>query len=280
MAEAGFTILLMAIVPIIIKGLSANPYTIGLCRLGMAIVFGFFVLRVPRYAGQLSAKQWGVLALIGIIFGAHWLTYFIAIKTATPSIAVLGTSSYGIHLIGLGWLFLGRKPGPIDAVAVTLAVIGNLLVIPEFSLANSTTPGLLWGILSGFLFALLPILHQRNSTIPNNLRAFGQFLFALPVFLIFLPQANWDLSAMEWGGMVYLGLGGTLLAHSLWVRVTTRLNPAVSSLVLYMLTPTTMLLSFLFLDEAMPWQKLAGAALIVGANLSGIIARWRKGSLG
>lgn len=267
---------MMAVVPVVIKGLSANVYTIGLTRLLLAIAVGFFALRAYRDLPGLTLSQWVWLVVIGFVFGIHWLTYFIAIKTATPSIAVLGTSSYGIHLIGLGWLFLRQKPGWMDLIAVTLAIMGNILVVPDLNLDNKITVGLLWGILSGFLFAVLPILHQRNTDLPNSVRAFGQFLFALPVFLFFLPAIDWQLSAIEWVGMLYLGLIGTLLAHSLWVRTTTRLPAAVSSMILYLLTPSTMLISYLALSEAMPWQKLAGAALIIAANVSGLLSRLRK----
>ena len=174
-AEAAISLMFMAGVPVCIKFTSADTFTIAVFRLTLAIVL-ILVFLFPFKKVVFDHKFLLPLALIGAVFAIHWYTYFTSIKMSTASIGILGTSTYGIHLIFLGWIFQGDKPGIFDFFALGLALAGTYLVIPEVSLSNNITSGLLVASLSGFCFALLPILHQRNRHLPDRLRTFGRLM--------------------------------------------------------------------------------------------------------
>src|SRR3712207_8980555 len=57
-------------------------------------------------------------ALPIFLFFAHWLTLFFAIKASSASIAAIGQSTYGVHLLLLGALFVDHRPRLSDIVAV------------------------------------------------------------------------------------------------------------------------------------------------------------------
>lgn len=264
----------MSGVPVFIKYTSANEYTIGIVRLIMAaVLIGLLILyRKERLSLKISHLK--KLAIIGIFFSFHWITYFISIKISTASIGILGASTYGIHLIFLGWIFLKSKPRIIDIFTIIIAFWGTYLIIPEFSFNNNITLGLAISILSGLFFAMLPILHQKNQFIPGNQRALGQYVFAIPLFLLFIPRYNFDLSANDWYSLLYLGIFGTFMAHTLWINVTTKLNTTITSLIFYIIIPITMTVSYFWLGEDMKLNKLLGALLIVSANIVGILSRF------
>ena len=148
--EAGLSLILMAGVPVFIKFTSANPYTIGIFRLSIATLLILLLLKPAKHFRELSYEKTRNLALIGIIFSVHWLTYFFSIKMATASIGMLGASTYGIHLIFLGWIIQKNRPSHFDIIAIAIALTGTYLIIPELSLSNNITAGLLLAILSGF----------------------------------------------------------------------------------------------------------------------------------
>lgn len=274
--EAATTLILMAGVPVFIKFTSANPLTIGLFRLSVATIL-MAVFFIPfKNDRPLNKSMLFPLIIIGVLFAVHWITYFLSIKKATASIGILGMSTYGIHLIFLGWVIRKDKPDPFDFLALAFAVVGTYLIIPEFSFSNNATVGILLGILSGFCFALLPILHQKYHFIPDRIRIFGQFFFAWIVFIFFVPGTNWQLEASDWWGLLYLAIPGTFIAHSLWVRVTTRISTTVSSLIFYLIIPMTMLISYFWLKEPMPTPKIAGALLIVFGNILSISKRIKR----
>lgn len=273
--EAAITLVLMAGIPVFIKFTAANTITIGLFRLGLATVLMLVFFRPYRYFKEIKRSMILPLVSMGVLFALHWLTYFWSIKLATASIGILGMSSYGIHLIFLGWAIRRQKPGPFDLIALVIAVFGTYFIVPQFSLSNDTTLGLLLGIVSGLCFALLPILHQQYQHIHERLRIFSQFFFALLVFTFFIPWSNWHIQAADWWALLLLAIPGTFIAHSLWVRVTTHLSTIVSSLIFYIIVPITMVISHFWLEEPMPLEKVVGAAMIIFGNVLSFYGRMK-----
>ncbi len=279
MWEAGIAILLLGCVPVAIKFSSANPYSIGLFRLSVALLAMLCSSGLRQQLRTLSLSQLKALFPIGLIFGLHWLTYFISIKLSSASTAAIGLSSYGIHLMLMGALFQKRFPGWQDLLAFGMVFAGNSLVVPEYSFSSSATIGFLLGVLSGFFYACLPLLHQRHANMPSQLRIFGQFAFAWLLFAMLSPKAEWDLQQQDWLALLFLGIGGTLIAHSLWVRCTTQLSTTVTSIIYYGFVPVALLVSYLVLDEQIDLRKGLGAALVLSGGLLGVLARMKSGSL-
>lgn len=274
LAVALIAITCMAFVPVLVKSTSANEATIGLVRLAIAVsIFSPLIYWWRSYRG-LSRRDWGMLIVIGLVFGGHWLTYFYSIKLATASLAVTGISTYGIHLLVLNWLFNGTRFSIGNWLAIAVCFIGCLLLAPELSLGNEVTLGLLIGVASGLLYAALPLLHQRLQHIPTPTRAWGQFTFALLVFLPLSGNTDWQLTTTDWWQLLALGVVCTVVAHSLWVKVSTELPAMLISTVYYLCIPLSMVLSLLFLGEPITLQKSIGALLIISANLSQSLLPW------
>jgi drug/metabolite transporter (DMT)-like permease len=238
-----------------------------------SILIGLYMIfRKERF--PFSRKHIQKLFVIGVFFSVHWITYFYSIKISTASIGILGASTYGIHLIFLGWIFLSTKPRIVDIFTIVMAFWGTYLIIPEFSLRNNITLGLVLSILSGLFFAMLPILHQKSRFISGTQRALGQYIFAIPLFLFFTSKFDFQLERSDWYSLLYLGIFGTFLAHTLWINVTTKINTTITSLIFYIIIPITMTISYFWLGEEMRLNKLLGALMIVSANIIGIISRF------
>lgn len=267
----------MALVPILIKSVSANVFTIGLGRLGLTVFFISLYFVYKKAYGKINGfRDWFDLFIIGVVFGLHWLTYFLSIKLSSASIGVIGVSTFGIHLLILNWLIKGQRVALFELMAILVCFAGCLMVVPEFSLRNANTTGLLIGVLSGFLYACLPVLHQRASRIPTLTRAWGQFVFALVVFVPFAGQSQWQLAPVDWVKLVVLGLLCTLVAHSMWVKASTELPGVVTGLVYYLYIPIAIVLSAVFLGEEITLPVIAGGLLILSANIGQTIFSWRK----
>lgn len=269
--------LIMGLVPVLVKSVSANVATIGLARLVVTVFFMTLIIFYNRGVRHVkSFRDWGSLSIIGIVFGLHWLCYFISIKLSSASLGAIGVSTFGIHLLLLNWLIKGQKVSWFDCLTVLLCFCGCLLVVPEFNLGNSVTVGLLFGVLSGLLYACLPLLHQRISHIPTLTRAWGQFIFAFIVFLPLSGQSRWDLSGSDWIKLLVLGVLCTLIAHSLWVKASTELPGVLTSLIYYLYIPMAVVLSAIFLKETINLPMIIGGVLILGANISQSVVSWKK----
>ena len=274
--EAFVAVALFGCIPVLVRFVDANPWTIGIVRLAIPTAGLAVLLRLRGQLRRPSLADGLRLALIGGIFFAHWATYFFAIKISSASIGAIGLSTYGAHLVLLGAIAgLGRLHA-FDLVALGAVLAGAVIIVPEPDLANRTTAGLALAILSAILYATLPILHQRWSHLGSGTRALGQFSIAFVLFLLFLPKANWDLGPRDWAGLAFLAIGSTLIAHTLWVRVTTRLSPSASSLLYYGNLPVALVFSALLLGERLSGRMLFGAALIVAGSAGGLASQWKR----
>ena len=269
LASGFIAVTAMSIVPVLVKSTVANEVTISIVRLGIA-----FILFTPWaifHLKSFSKRDWISLSIIGAVFALHWFSYFTSIKLATPTISALAISTYGVQYLVLAWLFNGDRFAMIEWIAVAVCFFGCTMVVPNWSLDNDTSRGILIGLFSALLYDSLPLLHQKavqNTSILNNtLQAWGQFGFALLCFLPFWKSGNWQLQPNDWYGLIVLGVVSTVIAHGLWIKVTKELAAPHVSMMYYLYVPLAMLQSVCFLDESISTEKILGASMIVSSNI-------------
>jgi drug/metabolite transporter (DMT)-like permease len=199
-----------------------------------------------RNAVRPSLRQMALLALGGLLLGTHWVTFFEAVKVSGVAIATLGFASFPAFTVMLeGLLFL---------------------VTPEFSLTSGATVGLLWAVLSGFLFALLSLLNRASTRGLDPVKA--ALYQNITVLLCFLPLA-WPLlpsvRPLDWLWLAMLGIFCTGLAHSLFVA-SLRVLKARTTAVIFALEPVYgILFAWWLFSEQPTLRMLAGGVLIVSA---------------
>ena len=175
----------------------------------------------------------------------------------------------------LAWLIQNERLTAVDLLAILMSLVGCLLVSPALHWQDRMTWGIAVGIFSALLYALLPILHQRLRQVSTVQRTSGQFGFALLIFLPLWPLSDWDLSTDDYMSLLVLGLLCTVVAHGLWVKVTTELTAIFTSLIYYLYVPLAMFSSAVFLNEPIGPYKIAGATLIIFSSMAATAWRWR-----
>jgi drug/metabolite transporter (DMT)-like permease len=142
------------------------------------------------------------------------------------------------------------------------------LLVPEFRIQDRVVQGLLWGVLSGLLFALLTV---GNRALAPRRSASGVALWQnacaaaclLPGFVLdpVLPSAR-DVALL-----IVLGVVCTAFAHTLFIRSMRVLSAHTASIVAALEPVYGIVLAFALLGETPGWRTLLGAALIIGAAL-------------
>lgn len=271
-------IVLMSFVPAMVKLNAATEVEIAFFRLMVASLGILLFMVWTKASHRISKRQWLSLALLGVVFALHWLLYFKSIKLSTPSIGAITVSTYGIHLAVLSRMFLKQSLQLVDMVALVMAFFGMYVLIPEFNWQSEYFVGALYGIASGFLYACLPVIHQKNLGMHSSVRTAGQFSFACVAFVPFAIGENWVLSDSDWFGLLFLAFFSTLLAHSFWVKATSELPGVVSGLVYYLYIPAAIFVSVLIVEETINATTLFGALIIVVSNVLLIVSKWRHRS--
>ena len=106
---------------------SALVITFG--RALFAVLALLLVAQLLRPSGALpSWRQRAGLALGGLLLGAHWLTFFIAVKIAGVGIATLGFASFPAFTVLLEGLLFRERTRAVEFAMVGLVTAGLLLV--------------------------------------------------------------------------------------------------------------------------------------------------------
>jgi drug/metabolite transporter (DMT)-like permease len=253
------------------KWLALSPLLIVFARTAVAAgALGLVRLAAP------ARRQAFALPLLanGAVLALHWVTFFIAIQVSDVATGLLGYASFPLFA-----LLLERPPGrqrwsARDFAVALGVVIGLALMVPEFALANRTVVGLLWGVLSGFTFALLAVLNRRQAAHwPATDIAFWQNLCAaltlLPAVLIAVRggPASVPIGGREIALLLVLGLVCTALAHTLFITSLREVTARTASVVAALEPVYGIALAFLLLDERPGARALLGGALIIAAAL-------------
>jgi len=257
--------------PSCIRAVQLDAISLGIVRLALASAGMTVVLLVQRKLTfaelrSWSRQTWMAMLLVGLAFGCHWILFFLSIKIGGAAVGAIGFSSYGVQLLLFGWLLGFSRVTSLDVVGLCIALVGTVLLFPEYDLQNEQTLGLAIGILSGTLAACLPLLHQRHVAVDADLRTWGQFVVGLVVFLALWPYAQWEFRMGDLGLILYLGLLVAWLGHGMWVRVSTILSTTTISILTYLYLPTALLISFLTLGEKLSGRMFLGAGLVLIAN--------------
>ena len=208
--------------------------------------------------------MWG----IGTVFFCHWITYFYAIKIGGASSCVLGMSTYGIQLMLFGSFLLNYHLRPKNYLSLFIVLIGLSQLLPQFDFSNNFVKGLMLGLCSASFYSLMPILHQKaNRHFKYEERIFAQFFVALIYFSLFIPKTHWSLQLKDWLGLLFLSILGTVVAHSLWAKVTSQLPTYISGIIYYAITPTALILSHFLFGEVLSGRQVLGAGLIISAAI-------------
>jgi drug/metabolite transporter (DMT)-like permease len=213
-----------------------------------------------------------IFIIMGAVFWVHWITYFLAIKGSSASYGLLGLSTYGIQLSLISAYIAKQHLSKTNKLSLGIIFIGLVLIQNPFAAEFTWNTGLVWGTISAFFYALIPILHKKHVEIPLQHRVFGMFSTTAFFFLLLTPLGNWgQLGVNDLYLLLFLGIGGTFIAHTLWVNYTT-VNPGwVSGLLYYQVIPITLLLNYLINDENHSLSKILGSVLLLFANLISIL---------
>ncbi|CAM5317284.1 EamA family transporter OS=Stutzerimonas stutzeri OX=316 GN=CXK95_16560 PE=4 SV=1 [Stutzerimonas stutzeri] len=223
---------------------------------------------LPRNGSRPDWKRRCGLMLGGVLLGAHWLTFFVAVKVAGVGIATLGFASFPAFTVLLEGLLFRERTRAIEYAMVGLVCLGLLLVTPSFDVSSAATGGLLYGVLSGLLFALLSLL---NRAVTRGIDAVQAALWQnLAILLGLLPFAWADVPAIpaqDWLWLALLGVLCTGLAHSLFVA-SLRVLKARTTSVIFALEPVYgIAFAWWLFNEQPTLRMLGGGALIILASI-------------
>jgi len=227
------------------------------------------ILLWQRESLRLSqSTDYKIAVLLGVLLAVHWVTYFHAMQISTIAVGVIALYTFPVITVFLEPMFSGESPHIKDIFSALAVLFGIYLLVPEFSLNNQITQGILWGIFSAFCFSLRNII-QGNYFKGNSAR--HSFLYqTLVTFVVLIPfsvQIVPEVTNAQWGQLILLGLLFTALPHTLFAFSLIKLKTKTVSLVSCIQVVYASIFAALILGEQPEVSTFVGGLIVISVAM-------------
>lgn len=217
---------------------------------------------------SVSLRDKSKLMLNGALLAGHWFCFFMGVKQGGVAVGTLGFATFPAFVIIIESLLTGNKPAYFDIVLITMIIAGVYILAPANAGHTAILSGFLWSLMAGFSHGLVIIFNRylpvRASAAQSSWwQCSGCLIATLPAGGLELFSSN----GQDIVNIAVLGLGCTGLAYWLLISGLQVLPARTVSMMLVLEPVYALILAWLLLNQALDYQTVIGAILIVGAAL-------------
>ncbi|MEJ6581560.1 MAG: DMT family transporter [Akkermansiaceae bacterium] len=212
----GFTAVLGALIDL-------SAYGLVLYRTAIAAIF--LIIWQQRKL-LIPARQGFEFTLTGAIIGAHWITFFLAVKVANVSICMAGIATLALWTAILEPLMVrGRKFRPIDLAFGVVVAIG---VATIYQSELQFSEGFLIALLSAFLAAVFSVINsfhikKAHYLVITTYEMLGAAAFTGMFIFLYDPRTILKPTPLDWLWLLLLAIFCTVIAFSQYIALLKRL---------------------------------------------------------
>lgn len=230
----------------------------------LACIALFIFCKLKGFSFKINPKNRRTILLGGVFLGAHWMTYFYALKLSNVAIGMLSLYTFPAITAILDPIFTKEKFQNVHLILGGLVLIGVYLLIPDFNFKSSYFKAICFGILSALFYALRNImLKPKVKEYNQSVLMFNQ-LGAISVCLIptlGLLNGNDLMNYLPEIGL--LALLTTALGHTLFVYSLKHFSTTSASLMSSLQPVYGIILAMIFLQEYPSLMTIAGGLVII-----------------
>lgn len=247
------------------KALELNPLQGIWWRALFSLFFiGVFIFLKGWSIKMHSFKDLKIISLGGILMAAHWVTYFFALQWAGVAIGMLSLFTYPVITAFLEPVLLKVKFDPKQLILALLICVGIYLIVPDFNFSNSSSKGLLIGLLSAFFYALRNIsLKRPSSKYPGSVLMGYQMLATLVILAPSLFLFDIHLVKSQLPILLALALFTTTIGHTLFISSFKYFSISTASILSSVQPVFGIVMAFLFLGEVPALTTIIGGLIIL-----------------
>ena len=252
------------------------PVTLLALRYLVSVPALFIVLRLRHALTPIKKGDWPILFAIGFTgYFASFCLQMLGINRLTGSVSSLLGAMNPIFIPILAALFLHERITPAKIACVALSMAGVVVIVGVDGTVDAS--GALLMLASVFLWSTASIIIRRVSGRYDPMQiALIAILCALPLTggwsLIELQSAPCSFTLESVLSVLYMGVLGTAVTHSLW-NYSLRVMDASFCSMFYPMQPlVSSILGVLFLHEAVTPGFVIGALMICCGIVAAVIS--------
>lgn len=219
---------------------------------------------LTRQSLRVRGKHAFWLVLAGGLLAVHWWLFLLSIQLSTVAVGTITFSAFPLFVTFLEPLVFHEKLRVRQVLSAFLILLGVLLIVPQFTLENKISLGIVVGLLSALAYSVLALLNRYF------MRYYSGTVTALyeqgSAVLLLLPSFCWipfSPGVFDWAMLAFLGIVTTALAHTLFISSLKVLPAQITGIVSSMESVYGILLALLVLGEKPSLRELAGAAVVM-----------------
>jgi drug/metabolite transporter (DMT)-like permease len=247
------------------KFIAMPPPVIIWWRCALAVLVLFLFIKIRRLSLDLhSRKDLPAIIVSGLLTGAHWITYFYALKLSNVALGMLSLFTFPVLTALLEPLFIKIKFDPMHLVFGVMVLLGVYILAPEFDLESSQVKGILMGLLSAACYAVRILISKQlvsryHGTILMSYQLMILTIVLLPV-LYFMDTSG---IVSQYPYVIILALVTTAMGHTMLVHSLKHFKASTASIISSAQPVFGIFIAFLFLKEVPSWNTLLGGSLIL-----------------
>lgn len=252
------------------------PVTLLALRYLVSVPALFIVLRLRHALTPVKKGDWPILFAIGFTgYFASFCLQMLGINRLTGSVSSLLGAMNPIFIPILAAFFLHERITPAKIACVALSMAGVVVIVGVDGMVDAS--GALLMLASVFLWSTASIIIRRVSGRYDPMQiALIAILCALPFTvgwsLIELQSAPCSFTLESVLAVLYMGVLGTAVTHSLW-NYSLRVMDASFCSMFYPMQPlVSSILGVLFLHEAVTPGFVIGALMICCGIVAAVIS--------
>ena len=264
-----FTIMLLGGTALFSRLVPLSASDITLIRSIFACVALFAFLKISRNKITLNSKRdYGVAIGLGVLMALHWVTYFAAMQYAGVSVGMIALFTFPVITVLIEPFFERVRLVWQDIVSTLTVIVGVYLIVPENTLENDITLGVLIGIASAVLYSFRNLIHRKHFKQYSGAQAMAWQTLIIAIVMLPVGSANiLNASTNAWLMLLLLGTVFTALPHALIAASLRHLRAKTFSLIACMQPLYGVFLAIILLNEKPGWTTLLGGILITSASV-------------
>ena len=234
-------------------------------RCSLAILFLYVFIKLRKIKFRLySKKDVSTIIISALLTGAHWITYFYALKLSNVALGMLSLFVYPIITALLEPFFMKVKFDPIYILLGFMVLLGLYILAPELNIESSYVKGILFGLLSAVCYAVRILISKKLVRNYNGTILMFYQLFILTIVL--LPALYFmDTSGIkaQFPYVITLALITTAIGHTMLVHSLKHFTASTASIISSAQPIFGIIIAYFFLYEIPTWNTFFGGSIIL-----------------
>ena len=257
---------------IIIKSIEMEPASIVAYRSLIAVPIMIFLLRkkVHLIKNKKKGKKKGnfmLLVLSGIAITLAWTAHFSAFKLTSIANTVILLYTGPVYVAVLSPLLLKEVREKRANICLILSVLGMLLIYNQGLGNELNNKGLLFGALSGILFAFVIISTKKLSKYYSSITIVGTQIIISAIILSPELVVEREVIINNIILLLTLGIIHTAIAEFLYIDGLIKISAQKASTISYIEPASAIIYAIILFNEIPQGLEIVGITLIALSNL-------------